>query len=53
METSMLEYSKTILEKVGFDAQLFRKELLKAIKRLMEPEREALMQWCVARYCYP
>ena len=53
MATSMLEYSKMILENVSFDAALFRKELMKAIQRLLEPEREALLTWCMARYQYP
>lgn len=53
MATSMLEYSKMILENVSFDAALFRKELMKAIQRLLEPEREALLTWCMSRYQYP
>jgi hypothetical protein len=53
MSTSMLEYSKIILENVSFDAQLFRKELLKAVKSLVDAEREALLIWCVSRYQYP
>jgi hypothetical protein len=53
MATSMLEYSKMILENVSFDAALFRKELMKAIQRLIEPEQEALLTWCMARYQYP
>jgi hypothetical protein len=53
MATSMLEYSKMILENVSFDAALFRKELMKAVQRLIEPEQEALLTWCMARYQYP
>jgi hypothetical protein len=53
MATSMLEYSKMILENVSFDAALFRKELMKAVQRLVEPEQEALLTWCMARYQYP
>ena len=49
----MLEYSKLILEQVGFDAVLFCKELQKALNRLMENDREQLLCWCVARYAYP
>jgi len=49
----MLEYSKIILENVSFDAQLFRKELLKAVKTLVDVEREELLIWCVSRYQYP
>jgi len=53
MGLSMLEYSKLILESVSFDAALFRKELLKAIKRLLQSEQEQLIVWCVSRYNYP
>jgi len=53
MSLSMLEYSKLILENVSFDPALFKKELLKAIKRLMDNEAEQLLTWCVARYQYP
>lgn len=50
---SMLEYCKVILESVSFDHALFVKELRKAFKRLLEPEAEELMIWCIARYKYP
>ena len=53
MATSMLEYSKIILENVSFDAQLFRKELLKAVKTLVDEEREELLMWCLSRCQYP
>ncbi len=53
MSMSMLEYSKVILENVSFDPSLFIKELRKAFKRLMEPEAEELMIWCIARYNFP
>ncbi len=53
MAISMLEYSKIILENVSFDAQLFKKELMKAVKSLIESEREELLVWCLARYQYP
>lgn len=49
----MLEYSKVILENVSFDASLFLKELRKAYKRLLQPEAEELLIWCVARYQFP
>lgn len=45
MKTSMLEYSKMILEKVSFDAQLFEKELKKAFGWLLEKERKELEEW--------
>jgi hypothetical protein len=53
MSMSMLDYSKLILENVGFDAMLFQKELRKAFQRLLEPEAEELMIWCIARYNFP
>ncbi len=53
MSMSMLEYSKLILENVSFDPALFLKELKKAFQRLMQPEVEELMTWCVARYTFP
>lgn len=42
----MLEYVKTILKKVSFDVKLFEKELMKAIKTLLENEVKALKRWC-------
>jgi hypothetical protein len=50
MSLSMLEYTKTILEKVSFDKKLFEKELYKAIKYLMPPELKELEQWCLERF---
>lgn len=49
----MLDYSKVVLENVSFDAELFIKELRKALQRLIEPEAEQLIRWCLARYKYP
>lgn len=46
----MFEYSKEILTKVSFDRELFRKELLKAIKWLTADERKLLMIWCLATF---
>jgi hypothetical protein len=45
MVSGMLEYTKTVLQKVSFDAQLFRRELEKAIERLMPNELIELKQW--------
>lgn len=42
----MLKYTKEILTKVSFDAQLFEKELKKAIKLLVPGEINELKQWC-------
>ncbi len=46
----MLEYSKTILEKVAFDSFLFNKELKKAEKFLTESEMAELAHWCSKRF---
>lgn len=43
----MLELSKDILQKVSFDPQLFKKELLKAISWLKTKEEiKKLKEWC-------
>ena len=45
MAGGMLEYTKTVLQKVSFDARLFSKELQKAIARLLPSELEELKAW--------
>lgn len=45
MAGGMLEYTKTVLQKVSFDARLFRRELEKAIDRLLPNELIELKQW--------
>lgn len=45
MPRAMLEYTKTILQKVSFDAKLFARELQKAISRLLPNEVEELKIW--------
>lgn len=42
----MLEYIKTILTKVSFDAILFEKELRKGMDVLFHEEIDELKQWC-------
>ncbi|MBD0825212.1 MULTISPECIES: hypothetical protein [Aestuariibaculum] len=42
MARAMLEYTKTILNKVSFDANLFCKEVQKAVERLLPYELEEL-----------
>lgn len=42
----MLEYAKTILEKVSFDSHLFERELRKSINELIHEELEELKNWC-------
>ncbi|MBL7859059.1 MAG: hypothetical protein JNM57_15310 [Cyclobacteriaceae bacterium] len=46
----MLNYVKTVLSKVSFDARLFEKELRKAIKMLIADEVTDLRRWCYARF---
>lgn len=45
MAGGMLEYTKTVLQKVSFDARLFSRELKKAINRLLPNELEELKEW--------
>ncbi len=47
---SMLEYIKTILQKVSFDKVLFEKELAKAIQMLIPEEVKQLKRWCYAQF---
>ena len=42
---AMLEYSKTVLQKVSFDVMLFCKELKKAVSRLLPGEIQELKLW--------
>ena len=46
----MLEYYKTILSKVGFDAPLFEKELAKAIRSLKPGDQLILREWCYEQF---
>ncbi len=41
----MLDYTKTILQKVSFDVKLFARELKKAISRLLPSEVDELRIW--------
>lgn len=45
MARAMFEYTKTILEKVSFDTNLFCKEVQKAISRLLPHEVQELRIW--------
>ncbi|MCK0159954.1 hypothetical protein [Allomuricauda sp. F6463D] len=45
MPRAMLDYTKTILQKVSFDVKLFTRELQKAISRLLPSEVEELKIW--------
>ena len=46
----MLNYVKTVLTRVSFDARLFEKELRKAIKMLIADEILELKSWCYANF---
>lgn len=51
MARAMLEYTKTVLQKVSFDARLFAKEVKKAVARLLPEEIEELKIW-LQRFIY-
>ena len=42
----MLEYAKTILPKVSFSRELFRKELVKCIHWVEKTQIEEFHAWC-------
>jgi hypothetical protein len=46
----MLEYIKTILQKVSFDSNLFEKELKKALKTLVTNDVDRLREWCYQQF---
>lgn len=46
----MLEYCKTILTRVSFDARLFEKELRKALRNLVSDEIRELKIWCYSMF---
>ncbi|MDT0650398.1 hypothetical protein [Autumnicola edwardsiae] len=48
MARAMFEYTKTILDKVSFDATLFCKEVNKAMDRLLPHEIEELKPWIIS-----
>ncbi len=45
MARAMFDYTKTVLERVSFDVNLFCRELQKAIDRLLPYEVEELRIW--------
>ncbi len=45
MARAMFEYSKTVLRKVSFNADLFCRELEKALERLLPHEINELTIW--------
>lgn len=46
----MLDYTKSILSKVSFDINLFKKELAKSYRYLMNNEREELKKWVLQNF---
>ncbi len=52
MKNTILEYYQTILEKVSFNAALFKKEYLKAIKSLASQDVELLKLWILQKGFY-
>jgi hypothetical protein len=46
----MLEYTKTILQKVSFSPALFGKELKKSLKWLHKDEAFILKSWCIITF---
>jgi hypothetical protein len=46
MKTTLLEYSKLILNKVSFSEALFEKELRKNVYQLSNEEKLDLQAWC-------
>lgn len=45
MAREMFEYTKTVLKKVSFNSELFKKELEKAVNRLLPFEIKELYIW--------
>lgn len=48
MSRLIYDYTKTVLERVSFDAKLFCKELEKALKTLLPYEIEQLTVWLLS-----
>ena len=46
----MLEYAKTILPKVSFSKELFRKELKKCIRWVEKEQLSELHDWCYKNF---
>lgn len=47
MSKTMLNYTKSVLKKVSFDANLFCKEIEKAYRVLLPHEFEELTKWLI------
>ena len=46
----MLKYTKTVLQKVSFNKDLFKKELQKSLRWLKKEEIIVLQTWCVVNF---
>jgi hypothetical protein len=46
----MLKYTKTVLQKVSFNKDLFKKELQKSLRWLKKDEVMVLQTWCVLTF---
>jgi hypothetical protein len=46
----MLKYAEIVLLKVSFNRDLFKKELLKALKWLKQDEAQVLKTWCIINF---
>lgn len=46
----MLKYTKTVLQKVSFNRDLFKKELQKSLRWLRKEEVIILQTWCVLNF---
>ena len=46
----MLEFCKSVLEKVSFDQVLFKKELIKSIQWINTTDAKSLSEWCIEMY---
>lgn len=46
----MLKYTKTVLQKVSFNKDLFKKELQKSLRWLRKEEIIVLQTWCVINF---
>lgn len=46
----MLKYTETVLQKVSFNRDLFKKELIKSLKWLHGEEIIILKTWCILNF---
>lgn len=50
MAKTFLDYAKTILEKVSFNADLFQLEFKKALTNLLPNEVQELINWIITNF---